>query len=52
MTAPVEMVRLGLLGVGDIPSTALLSCIGAILVLGIPGLWFFSRSEALALDAV
>ncbi len=52
MTAPIEMIRLGLFDSGQIPTVALLSCLGTILAVGIPGLWFFNRSEALALDSL
>lgn len=52
MTAPIELVRSGLFGVGGVPATAMLSCLSAIAIIGIPGLWFFSRSEAAALDAL
>lgn len=52
MTAPIEMIRLGLFGAGELPLTATLSTVIVTLVVGVPGLWFFNRSEAAALDAL
>lgn len=50
VTAPVEMVRFGMLGTGGVPATGLAITIATILVLGAAGLRFFLRSEAEALD--
>jgi lipopolysaccharide transport system permease protein len=52
MTAPVELVRYGVLAAGEIPSTAIASTLAAIAVLWASGLWFFVRSEAEALDSL
>lgn len=52
LTAPVELVRYGLLGAGEVPTLALAICVGFIAVVGAPGLWFFNRSEAAALDSL
>jgi hypothetical protein len=52
MTAPVEMVRLGLFGTGSVPTTALISCLLTIAIIGVPGVWFFNRSEAASLDSL
>ena len=51
-TAPIELFRLGLFGDGVISQTALVSCFATIVVVGGLGLWFFSRSEVAALDAI
>jgi ABC-type polysaccharide/polyol phosphate export permease len=52
MTAPVEMVREGLLGTGGAPATSLAVTLGTVAVLMVGGLWFFGRSEAAALDSL
>jgi homopolymeric O-antigen transport system permease protein len=52
VTAPLEMMRYGLIGNGDIEPTGLAITLGSILVVGTSGLWFFSRSESAALDAL
>jgi lipopolysaccharide transport system permease protein len=52
MTAPIEMVRIALFSSGTVTQEALASCVGAILLIGIPGLWFFNRAEALSLDSL
>ena len=52
LTAPLELFRMGLFGEGMIPTTALVSCFGTIVVIGVVGLWFFNRSEVAALDVV
>jgi len=49
-TAPMQMVRRGLLGIGEIPTTSLLVTAGTLILFGAMGLRFFLRSEALALD--
>lgn len=51
VSAPLELVRLGIFGSGEVPTAALVSTLVAILVIGIPGLRFFNRSESRALDA-
>lgn len=50
MAAPVELIRYGLLGVGHFPPLTLATSIGAILLVGGLGLWFFNSREASALD--
>lgn len=52
MTAPIEMVRYGFLGSGEVPLTALAVSVGTIVVIALGGLAYFSRSEALALDGL
>jgi lipopolysaccharide transport system permease protein len=52
MTAPVEMVRIGLFDYGHLTPVCLASCAVGLLVIGIPGLIFFNRSEAASLDAM
>ena len=42
-TAPVEIARYGLLGVGGIPWVALACSIGFVVLVGGSGLWFFTR---------
>jgi lipopolysaccharide transport system permease protein len=52
MTAPVELVKAGLLGGGDVPTTALAVTLGTIGVIALSGFWFFGRSETAALDSL
>jgi lipopolysaccharide transport system permease protein len=52
MTAPVEMVKLGLLGTGTITVLAVAVCLSVVVGLCVSGFWFFSRSEALAVDSL
>lgn len=52
MTAPIMLVQDGLLGTGGPPLLPICICLGAIVILGAFGAWFFNRSEALALDYV
>jgi len=52
VTAPVEMVKYGLLGTGGIPMEALAVTLGFIVVVATTGLAFFRRSEAAAVDAM
>lgn len=52
MTAPIEMIRLGFLGVGGAPPTAMLVTAATILFVGGGGLWFFNNREAAALDSL
>ena len=52
MTTPIEMVRLGVFGKGEVLASGLASTGLVILVIGGLGLWFFDRSEARALDSV
>lgn len=50
VTAPMELVRDGLLGVGEVPALALASSIvGAGTALAV-GLWYFSKAEAASID--
>ncbi len=51
VTAPLELVRMGIFDYGRVPTEALISTFGAILLIGVPGLRFFNRAEARALDA-
>jgi lipopolysaccharide transport system permease protein len=43
MTAPVEMVKWGLLGVGSVPLHAIVSSVASLVILGVGGAWFFTR---------
>jgi lipopolysaccharide transport system permease protein len=53
MTAPIEMVKYGILGTSwDVPDKALVVTGVSVLLVGMSGLWFFSRSEAAALDSL
>jgi ABC-type polysaccharide/polyol phosphate export permease len=52
MTAPIEMVRIGLFDIGQVPLVAICSTVATILIVGGGGLWFFMRSERLALDSL
>lgn len=49
-TAPIEMVKFGLLGTGRIPFTSLAVTGATFLLVLVPGLWFFGRAEAAAVD--
>jgi lipopolysaccharide transport system permease protein len=50
MSAPMEMVRLGILGDGQVETRGVLLCVGWILVVGATGIRFFNASESRALD--
>lgn len=50
MTAPVEMVKSGLLDAGDVTLLAVLASLGWITLISATGLRFFLRSEAAAVD--
>jgi lipopolysaccharide transport system permease protein len=52
VTAPVVLVREGLLGSEAVSATSLLATFVALAVIGGSGLWFFTRSEAAALDSL
>lgn len=52
VTAPVEMVKYGVLGTGGVPMEALAVTIGFIVVVATGGIAFFRRSEAAAVDAM
>jgi ABC-type polysaccharide/polyol phosphate export permease len=52
MTAPIQMVKKGLLGVGEVPMLSLGTMLGTLAILGTLGLWFFVKSEAAALDSL
>lgn len=52
VTAPVEMVKYGVLGTGGIPMEALAVTLGFIVVVATAGLVFFRHSEAAAVDAM
>lgn len=52
MTAPVELVKSGLLGTPAAPSISLWVTLGTIAVVGGTGLVFFARAEAAALDSL
>lgn len=51
-TAPVELVRQGLLGTAPVLASSLIATFVALAVVGGSGLWFFTRSEAAALDSL
>lgn len=51
-TAPVELVRQGLLGTEPVLASSLISTFVVLAVVGGSGLWFFTRSEAAALDSL
>jgi lipopolysaccharide transport system permease protein len=52
MTAPIQLVQDGFLGTGGPPALALFVSLGTVAIVAGGGLWFFNRSEALALDYV
>lgn len=51
MSAPIQMIQYGVLGVGSVPMTSLTVTLATVAVLGTLGSWFFLRSESAALDA-
>lgn len=50
MTAPLEMVKSGLLNAGDVTLPAVLASVGWITLISATGLRFFLKSEAAAVD--
>ena len=52
LTAPILLVKKGVLGVGTVPVGALAVSFGFVLVVGSLGLRFFNRSESAALDSL
>lgn len=50
ITAPVEMVKLGLLGVGDVRLYPTLWSIAFALIMVLSGLWFFSKEARRSVD--
>lgn len=52
MTAPIELVKQGVLGVGQLETLSLVCCLGAIGGIGTTGLWFFARADLRAVDAL
>jgi lipopolysaccharide transport system permease protein len=50
MTAPVEMVKEGVLGAGTVTPLAIAITVSTVTLLVISGLWFFGRAEGLAVD--
>ena len=50
ITAPIEMVKYGLLGTAPVSAQAITSTLVAIAVIGTAGLIYFSRAEAAAVD--
>jgi len=50
LTAPMEMIRLGLVGYGDVRMSGVIITLVTILVIGFFGLRFFDSSEARSLD--
>ncbi len=52
LTAPVEMVRYGLMGIGGAPPQALTATLVAATFFLVSGMWFFSRAEAAAVDTL
>jgi lipopolysaccharide transport system permease protein len=52
VTAPIEMVKRGLLGFGELPVEAIAISLGTIVALFAGGLYAFARHEAAALDSL
>jgi len=50
MSAPVEMVKLGLLGIGEVSAYSALWSVAFALVAMVSGLWFFSREARSSVD--
>jgi lipopolysaccharide transport system permease protein len=50
LTAPVEMIKLGLFGVGSVPQLGLLTCAVAVTFGLASGLWFFGRAADLSIE--
>jgi lipopolysaccharide transport system permease protein len=52
LSGPIELIRWGLIGSGQINLPALLTSVGAGVLLLVSGLWFFCREAARSIDAV
>jgi hypothetical protein len=52
MSAPVQMLKDGLLGTGGVSMTSVWFSIGFGGLLLVSGLWFFSREAARSIDAL
>ena len=50
LTAPVELYKWGLLGIGDFPGVGLLSSLAITLIVFSSGVWFFTRAEGASVD--
>jgi homopolymeric O-antigen transport system permease protein len=50
LTAPVELYKWALLGIGEFPGWALLSSLAITLVVFASGVWFFTRAEGASVD--
>jgi homopolymeric O-antigen transport system permease protein len=51
MTAPIEMMRSGLVGTGEVKFVSLMSSLVFLAVVLTTGLWYFSREAARSIDA-
>jgi lipopolysaccharide transport system permease protein len=52
MTAPIQLVKLGVLGNTELPVGSILATVVFLCVVGFGGFVFFSRAESLALDSL
>jgi lipopolysaccharide transport system permease protein len=52
VTAPIEMVKLGLLGVGEVTTRSLITTAVVLVVGGAAALWFFNAAESRTLDGL
>jgi lipopolysaccharide transport system permease protein len=50
LTAPVELYKWGLLGIGEFPGMALVSSLVISLIVFASGVWFFTRAEGASVD--
>lgn len=50
LTAPVELYKWSLLGIGQFPGVQLVSSLAVTIVVFVSGVWFFSREEGASVD--
>lgn len=50
LTAPIEMVKLGLLGAGRVETVSVLSSLSFVVLMVSSGLWFFTREAMRSID--
>lgn len=50
LTAPVELYKWGLLGIGEFPGMALVFSLAVSLIVFASGVWFFTRAEGASVD--
>jgi len=50
LTAPVELYKWGLLGIGEFPAVGLVTSLAVTLIVFASGVWFFTRAEGASVD--